>query len=84
MTAQQSKTLNFAYQLLEDVEEFYSDISAESVEMIISMAKAEGLVETPTGLVTPAPTYAWDAMSGDTLVTICIYQNGETNLLSIV
>jgi hypothetical protein len=84
MTAQQSKTLDFAYQLLEDVEEFYSDITAESVEAIISMAKAEGLAETPTGLVTPEPTYAWDAMSGETLATICIYQNGETNLLSIV
>ena len=84
MTAQLPKTLNYAYQLLEDTDEFYSDITADAVVSIRSLAQEEGLAQPNIETIMPTPTYAWDAMSGETLVTICIYQNGNTNLLSII
>ena len=79
MTAQQSKTLDFAFHIMGDGES-YSDISTEEIATLQELAQSEGLKEADGDSVYPPAEQVWDIG----LYAICIYKKGNTKLISVI
>jgi len=74
-----SKTLDFAFSLAQ-AGEIYSDITAEQLKTLKTLATTESIDETPGDEVYPPATHAWDIG----LYLICVYVNNNTRLISII